>query len=183
MTERERIWEGLNTGQGDGRACVTCGRDYLHSRQAPTRRVPVGRALSTGSQVFACVGECAARATVRCYPGGVMAISGIALAQATRALHRATAVEGTTVVGDPLRVAEVVCAVVAAAAPLLIAAELRRLTEVFDDRARAVWSQITDTAAALEGTDPTGQRHEALLECASLTRNLAYRMDPAGGSS
>jgi hypothetical protein len=183
MSERERVWEGLSTGQGDGRACVACGRDYLHSRQSPTRRVPVGRSLSTGSQVFACVGECAVRAAVRCYPGGVMAISGVALSEATRALHRATAVEGMTVVGDPLRVGEVVCAVVAAAAPLVIAAELRRLTEVFDDRARAVWSQIADTVAALEGTDPAGQRHEALLECAYLTRALAFGMDPAGGSS
>jgi hypothetical protein len=179
----ERIWEGLGTGQGDGRACVICARDYLRSHQAPTRRVPVGRARSTGSPVFACAGVCAARAAVRCYRGGVMAVSGVALAEANRALQRAVALKGAGLVGDPLRVGEVVCEVVAAAAPLLIAAELRCLAEVFEDLAAQVWNLITDSVAALEGTDPVAQRHEALWECAHLTRRLAFGMDPAGGAS
>lgn len=179
----ERIWEGLNTGQGDGRACVTCGRDYLHSHQAPTRRIPVGRSHSTGSQVFACAGECLTRAEVRCYPGGAVALSGVAIAEATRALHRTVIVGDLTPPGDPRQVQELVCATVAAAAPLLIAAELRWLAWVFDERARSVWSQISDTVAALEGTDPAGQRHEALLECSHLARRHAFGMDPAGGAS
>lgn len=183
MIERERIWEGLNSGQAAGRACVVCARDHLSPRRAPVRRVVVGRDRSTGSPVFACAGVCATQAAVRCYRGGAMALSSVALGEATRAVHRASAVTGTGLVGDPLRVGEVVVALVAAAAPLVIAAELRCLVEVFDERARAVWHEITTTMAALAGTDPAGQRYEALLECASLTRQRAFAMDPAGGSS
>lgn len=40
--------------QADGLACVACGRLYTHSG---TPHRPVGRS-HTGSQVFACTGEC-----------------------------------------------------------------------------------------------------------------------------
>lgn len=46
------------TQQADGLACVVCGADYLTVKVA---RVPVGRS-HTGSQVFACVGDCATQA-------------------------------------------------------------------------------------------------------------------------
>lgn len=182
MTERIRIWEGLSTGKADGRACVICGRDYLTTRRAPAPRVPVGRALSTGSQVFACVGDCAGRAATRCYPGGAMALSGVALAKAATAVH-SHAIRELTAPEDPLRVGEVVCEVVAAAAPLVIAAELRWLARMFETRANAARTQITNPTAALEGTDPAGQRCAALLECARLTRAHASAMDPTGDAS
>lgn len=55
----ERYVTNLTDAQADGLACVVCRRDYL-TCPAGTRRVPVGRSI-TGSQVFACVGECARR--------------------------------------------------------------------------------------------------------------------------
>jgi hypothetical protein len=45
----------LTDPQADGLACVVCGADYLRVRVAD---VPVGRSVTTGSQVFACVGGC-----------------------------------------------------------------------------------------------------------------------------
>lgn len=51
---------GLSPVQADGLACVICHRNYL-TDQHPAR--PVGFALATGSQVFACTGECHAIAT------------------------------------------------------------------------------------------------------------------------
>ncbi|SFK52542.1 hypothetical protein SAMN05421835_12363 [Amycolatopsis sacchari] len=50
----ETVYTGLSPLQADGLACVTCNRNYLHSRVA---HVPVGRS-HTGSQVFACLGAC-----------------------------------------------------------------------------------------------------------------------------
>ncbi|MFI6032559.1 hypothetical protein [Amycolatopsis magusensis] len=49
-------WIGLPQVEADGLACVACGRHYL---TAPVRRVPVGRADATDSQVFACADVCA----------------------------------------------------------------------------------------------------------------------------
>jgi hypothetical protein len=55
----ERVWTELDAAAADGLACVVCGRDF-RLRRSPARR-PVGRS-HTGSQVFACVGECTSRA-------------------------------------------------------------------------------------------------------------------------
>src|SRR3981081_3866371 len=52
----ERAWGGgLSPAQADGQACVVCGRTF---RVRGSVAVPVGRS-STGSQVFACVSDCA----------------------------------------------------------------------------------------------------------------------------
>ena len=53
----ERRFTNLTDAQADGHACVVCRLDY-DTAPASTRQVPVGRSV-TGSQVFACVGECA----------------------------------------------------------------------------------------------------------------------------
>lgn len=177
----ERIWNGLSPAQADGHACVLCGRDYLRDRARPVRRVPVGRDRCTHSQVFACVGRCADRAAARCYPGGVMVISDEALTAAGTAFLRAweDAVAATPT-GDPRHAHpdDVVTATVAAAAPLIVAAELRRLAEVFDDRAETLRRDAADPVTSL---DPTPVR--VLLDCAAITREHAFRMDPAGGAS
>lgn len=52
MTERK--FTDVNEAQADGLACVICGNDY---RQLVVAHRPVGRS-HTGSQVFACSGEC-----------------------------------------------------------------------------------------------------------------------------
>lgn len=57
------VWRGLSTAQADGWACVVCGADYWQARPVS---VPVGVSES-GSQVFACAGQCADLATT----GGV----------------------------------------------------------------------------------------------------------------
>ena len=56
------IIHGLTDLQADGLACPVCGANYL---QVVVASVPVGRSV-TGSQVHACVGECAesARAAI-----------------------------------------------------------------------------------------------------------------------
>lgn len=59
MSTPDRVWPGLDPVQADGLACVACGLLYTHSGMP---HVPVGRS-HTDSQVFACVGECAAVAT------------------------------------------------------------------------------------------------------------------------
>jgi len=51
-----RRWTGLAPAQADGLTCVVCGRDF---RTPGSVAVPVGRS-HTGSQVFACIGQCAA---------------------------------------------------------------------------------------------------------------------------
>ncbi len=51
----ERMWRKLLPLQADGLACVVCQANYLIVR---TAHVPVGRSV-TGSQVFACIGQCA----------------------------------------------------------------------------------------------------------------------------
>ena len=73
----EELWTGLNAGQADGHECVMCEVSFVvpevpaQHRPAPvpgTRTgpsgvpsVPVG-VSETGSQVFACLGICAALA-------------------------------------------------------------------------------------------------------------------------
>lgn len=114
----ERTWIGLPTAAADGLACVMCGRSL---RGRGRGWAPVGRS-HTGSQVFACVGDCAerARATpeVMEIPMEALTAGGAAflavLEGAEGALHRA----------DP---DELVAETVRAAAPLVVALELRRI--------------------------------------------------------
>lgn len=54
------VWTALTPSQADGFACVECGVAFGRSRNA---HAPVGRALTTGSQVFACTGTCEQVAT------------------------------------------------------------------------------------------------------------------------
>jgi hypothetical protein len=121
----ERIWTGLDAAAADGLACVICGRG---ARGRGRASVPVGRS-HTGSRVFACVGECAARAVtipeVLPIPMEALTAGGAAfLATADRAggVHRAYP--------DDL-----VAETVAAAAPLVVAAELRRVATELITRA------------------------------------------------
>lgn len=73
----ESLWRGLNPAQADGRECVMCESSFVEpavpevhrlgprpgTRGTPSgiNTVPVGRS-ETGSQVFACIGICAALA-------------------------------------------------------------------------------------------------------------------------
>jgi hypothetical protein len=128
----ERVWPGLTPAQAEGQACVMCARN-LRFRGS----VPVGRS-HTGSQVFACVGECVSRATAA---GGQLLVTGEALTAAgmafLEALERATAATPT---GDPRHAHpdEVVAATVQAAVPLVVAAELRRIATELRARADAL---------------------------------------------
>ena len=124
-----RVWAGLDPVQADGLACVVCGRDF---RTPGSVSVPVGRS-HTGSQVFACVGECAAATGEpavgrRAAPGEVAATGGTAVplgvpVEAVDALCDATA----SFYRQDLEVA-----VRETAAPLVVAAELRRLAGEMD---------------------------------------------------
>jgi hypothetical protein len=121
----ERIWTGLPARAADGLACVICGRGL---RGRGRSWVPVGRS-HTGAQVFACVGDCADRAAtipdVLPIPMEALTAGGAAfLAAADRAggVHRAYP--------DDL-----VAETVQAAAPLVVAVELRRVAAEL--RARA----------------------------------------------
>jgi hypothetical protein len=121
----ERIWTGLPAAAADGLACVICGRGPRGRARAS---VPVGRS-HTGSQVFACAGECAARAAaipeMLPIPMDALTAGGAAfLAAADRAggVHRAYP--------DDL-----VADTVTAAAPLVVAAELRRVATELSARA------------------------------------------------
>ena len=49
------VWPDLTPMQADGLSCVLCATNYLINRHRAHR--PVGRS-HTGSQVFACLGEC-----------------------------------------------------------------------------------------------------------------------------
>lgn len=62
--QREQRWSGLNAWQADGLECVMCETNYLHPSvpDPAVPHVPVGFSADTGSQVFACVGICAALA-------------------------------------------------------------------------------------------------------------------------
>jgi hypothetical protein len=121
----ERIWTGLRPAVADGLACVICDRRWRGRGRAS---VPVGRS-HTGSQVFACDGECAARAAtipeVLPIPMEALTAGGAAfLAAADRAggVHRAYP--------DDL-----VADTVQASAPLVVAAELRRVAAELRTRA------------------------------------------------
>jgi hypothetical protein len=121
----ERIWTGLPAAAADGVACVTCGRRL---RGRGRSWVPVGRS-HTGAQVFACVGDCADRAAatpeVLSIPMEALTAGGAAfLAAADRAggVHRAYP--------DDL-----VAETVQASAPLVVAAELRRVATELRTRA------------------------------------------------
>lgn len=113
----ERIWTGLDPVAADGRACVICGSTV---REARGVWLPVGRS-HTDSPVFACAGACAQTATA---PGAAL-ITAEALTAAGAAFLRALDVAG----GDLARAWPdgLVTATVTAAAPLIVAAELRRL--------------------------------------------------------
>jgi hypothetical protein len=52
----EPIFPNLNHEQADGLACIVCNADFTTTG---IRAVPVGRAGSTGSQVFGCEPLCA----------------------------------------------------------------------------------------------------------------------------
>jgi hypothetical protein len=54
------VWLCLTALQADGLACVICGRNFLTE---PAVSRPVGFSQVSGSQVFACKGECEAKAT------------------------------------------------------------------------------------------------------------------------
>ena len=123
----ERVWTGLAAEAADGLACVICGQSF-RARRSPVRQA-VGRS-HTGVQVFACVGDCADRAAatpeVLAIPMEALTAGGAAflavLAGAGGDVHRA----------DP---DDLVTETVRAAAPLVVAVELRRIgTEL---RARA----------------------------------------------
>lgn len=161
MTEPR--WDGLDPAQADGLACVICTRDLLHH---PMPRVPVGRSV-TGSQVMACVGSCAGRAALPAWrlriPDEAWTAAGVAFL---------AAMEEATTTGD-VRDAypdDLITPTVRAAAPLIVAAELRCLATRHQPR-----------------TDPRlsyGQRrHREGIEwvCAALT-DRGHELDPAGGA-
>jgi hypothetical protein len=52
---RDTVWTGLDEAEADGRACVICRGNFEFTKNPA---VPVGRSR-TGSQVFACAGDCA----------------------------------------------------------------------------------------------------------------------------
>ena len=108
---------GLSPAQADGQACVVCGR-RLRGRGLVW--LPVGRS-HTGSQVFACAGSCASTAMA---PDAVVIPEG-ALCAAGAAFTTALEAAG----GDVHRAwpDDLVTATVTAAAPLIVATELRRL--------------------------------------------------------
>jgi hypothetical protein len=74
-TSPDRVFHDLTTAQADGLACVWCGTDYLTARVA-TR--PVGRS-ETGSQVFACVAQCADAFNADAVQGQQMAAAMVAM--------------------------------------------------------------------------------------------------------
>jgi hypothetical protein len=124
----ERIWTGLDAVAADGRACVICGISLQAATARRTRWsgsgwVAVGRSR-TGSQVFACSVICAdrARELVR-----AVAIPAEALTAAGAAFLAALQEAG----GDPQTAYpdDLVVATVTAAAPLVVADELRRLAQ------------------------------------------------------
>lgn len=113
----ERIWRGLGPVAAAGRGCVICRSTVRAARGV---WLPVGRSQA-GSPVFACAGACAETAMA---PGAVL-ITEDALAAAAIAFLAALDTAG----GDLSRAYpdDLVTATVTAAAPLIVAAELRRL--------------------------------------------------------
>lgn len=138
----EQTWTALGSAQADGLACVICARDYLRQ---PTSRVPVGRS-ATGSQVFACDGACADlayRAT------GLLHIPDEALTAAGMAFL--SALEQATTTGDPQQAYpdDLVNSTILAAAPLIVAAELRHMAEQIQTDA-ATHQQLRERADQLD---------------------------------
>lgn len=129
MAERE--WEGLSPVQADGRACVVCGRSV---RLRGSVAVPVGRSAQTGSPVFACVGGCAG--AVAALAGRLVAVPVEAMVAAGAAFLAALEAAG----GDVHRAwpDDLVTATAHAAAPLVVAAELRRIAAELRARADAL---------------------------------------------
>jgi hypothetical protein len=123
----ERIWIGLDPAAADGQACVVCGRGF---RVRGSVRLPVGRS-QTGSQVFACAGDCAQQAAVT---REVLAIPGEALTAGGVAFLAALDPHG----GDLNRANpdDLVADIVGAAAPLVVAAELWRIAAQLRARAQ-----------------------------------------------
>jgi hypothetical protein len=115
----ERVWTGLDAVTAEGWACVACGRSF-RVRRAPAR-YPVGRS-HTGSQVFACVGDCVAQAVAM---AELVMIPAEALTAAGAALLAVLDAAG----GNPHHANpdDLVAATLRAAAPLVVAAELRHL--------------------------------------------------------
>jgi hypothetical protein len=159
----EPRWYDLDPAQADGQACVICTRNFL---RRPIPQVPVGRSV-TGSQVMACVGSCAEQAALPAWrlriPDKAWTAAGIAFLAAT---------DGATTTGDPRNAYpdDLITPTVQAAAPLIVAAELRSLATQHQPR-----------------TDPRlsyGQRwHREGIErvCAALL-DRATELDPAGGA-
>lgn len=143
----ERIWIGLGTAAADGQACVICGRGL---RARGRVWVPVGRS-HTGSQVFACAGDCARQAAAT---PEVVAIPVEALTAGAIALLAALDRAG----GDVHRVDpdDLVADIVLAAAPLVVAAELRRIAAETGTayRAREWWPGYLRARA--DELDPAG---------------------------
>lgn len=148
----ERTWRGgLSPAQADGQACVACGRNF---RAKGSVAVPVGRS-STGSQVFACVRGCVDDAAERAGRLVVVPVEALTAAGAAlvTALEHATAATPT---GDPRHAwpDELVAAIVHAAAPLIVAAELRRLAERIEGDAqghRWLWQRADQLDPASGG--------------------------------
>jgi hypothetical protein len=146
----DRSWDGLDPAQADGLACVICGRNVLRGNKVS---LPVGRS-HTGSQVFACVGACAETALA---PGAVLIPDQAWFAAGVAFLAALEAAGGDVGRAWP---DDLVTATVTAAAPLIVAAELRR---------------FADTAAVRAG----GGGHLWLTQ--GQLRRRAGQLDPAGG--
>lgn len=116
----EQLWTGLSPAQAHGQACVICGRSV---RIPGLVQVPIGRSVN-GSEVYVCVGFCANLAQP---PAGCLPIPDEALtAGGVAFLH---VLDRTTSTGDSRQANpdDLVATTVRAAAPLIVAAELRRL--------------------------------------------------------
>ena len=154
---RDQYFSDLSPAQADGLACVICARPLLVW-------LLVGRSLN-GSQVFACAGVCAQTATAP----GVVLIPDQALTAAGAAFLAALQTAG----GDLHRAwpDDLVTATVTAAAPLIVAAELRWLAELFERPA----------ADAERAGEVLRQGPARLRECVDTAGARADLLDPAGG--
>jgi hypothetical protein len=150
-----RRWGGLDPAQADGQACVICAQRF---RGSGSVWVPVGHS-PTGSQVFACAGACAQTATA---PGAVRVPREALIAAGAAFLH---ALE-LAAAGDLRRAwpDDVVTATVTAAAPLIVAAELRRQADSFEREA-----------------SPGDPNDVAFGHAASALRRRTDQLDPHGG--
>jgi hypothetical protein len=150
----ERTWSGLDPAQADGQACVICTQRF---RGSGSVWVPVGHS-PTGSQVFACAGACAHTALA---PGALQVPTQALIAAGGAFLHALEVAAG----GDLRRAwpDDVVIATVNAAAPLIVATELRRQADSLHREA--------------VGGDPKGT---AFGRAASVLRRRADQLDPHG---